>query len=148
MVGDKLRKNNYICQTALGYRMKPKMYAEAINGPTQGTGGEVMRLAIHILIGKDKQAYKYLVNSIHDAAYLIVPKADKDYWSNILKDSMQEAWYEVRKSKLFHFNDIPMPVDIMSGSHMGDLEEGFAGGGQALSVAEMRETQARNKNDN
>jgi len=145
MVGNKMRKGSYICQTALGYRMKPKMYAEAINGPTQGTGGETMRLAIHLMYKKDISTLKYLVNSIHDAAYLIVPKNDKDYWSKLLHDSMQEAWYEIRKSKVFYFHDIPMPVDIMSGQHMGDLEEGFAGGGQALSVEEMRETQARNK---
>ncbi len=144
MVGDKLRKHNYVCQTALGYKMKPQAYAEAINGPTQGTGGEVMRLAIHILIEKDGRVINYIVNSIHDAAYLIVPEEEKDYWGKLLKDSMQEAWYEIRKSKVFHYHDIPMPIDLMFGYSMGDLEEDFAGGGQALSVEEMRATQARN----
>jgi len=144
MVGDKLRKHNYVCQTALGYRMKPKQYAEAINGPTQGTGGEVMRLAIHILIEKDNRATRYIVNSIHDAAYLIVPVEDKDYWGKLLQDSMQEAWYEIRKSKVFHYHDIPMPVDLMFGYSMGDLEEDFSGGGQALSVAELKAAKARN----
>ena len=146
MVGNKMRKHNYVCQTALGYKMHPKMYAEAINGPTQGTGGEVMRLAIHLMVKKDARTLEYLVNSIHDAGYLIVPEVDKDYWGELLKSSMQEAWYEIRKSTVFHYHDIPMPVDLMSGYSMGDLEEGFAGGGQALSVAEMRETQERNKN--
>ena len=145
MVGSKMRKHNYICKTALGYPMKPKMYAEAINGPTQGTGGECMRLAIHLLIKKNVDAYKYIVNSIHDALYLIVPEKDKEYWGKLLSDSMQEAWYEIRKSAEFKWHDVPMPVDVMYGYNMGELEEDFAGGGQALSIEEMRQQKERNK---
>ena len=145
MVGKKLRNHNYICSTALDYRMKPKMYAEAINGPTQGTGGECMRLAIHRLIKNDERAYEVIVNSIHDALYLIVPEEEKEYWGQLLAQSMQEAWYEIRKSKYFKWHDVPMPVDVMYGYNMGELEEDFAGGGQALTIEEMRETQERNK---
>ena len=58
---------------------------------------------------------------------------------------MIDAWNEIRKSKYFHFHDIPMLVDPMFGYNMGELEEDFAGGGQALSIEEMRETMNRNK---
>ncbi|RKY52356.1 MAG: hypothetical protein DRP93_08270, partial [Candidatus Neomarinimicrobiota bacterium] len=138
-VGAALRKRNYICQTALGYKMKPKMYAEAINGPTQGTGSEIMRLAIHLLVKKDVKALKYIVNTVHDAAYLIVPEVDKLYWGKQLKEAMLEAWAEIMKSAEFHYHDIPMNIDVMYGKHMGDLEDDFAGGGSALSIQEQKE---------
>ena len=144
-VGDALRRGGYVCQTALGYKMSPKQYAEAINGPTQGTGGEVMRLAIHLLIKAEPEALDYLVNSIHDAAYLIVPEIDRDYWGKLLADKMQEAWYEIRKSRVFHYHDIPMNIDVMYGHNMGELEEDFAGGGAALTLDEQREVRKRNK---
>jgi DNA polymerase-1 len=146
MVGKRMKSKNYVCKTALDFPMKPKMYAEAINGPTQGTGGEVMRLAIHKMVQTDPETLKVMVNSIHDAAYLIVPEKDKDYWGKLLSDSMQEAWFQIRKSKHFRWHDIPMPVDLMSGYTMGDLEEGFAGGGQALTLEEMRVAKERIKN--
>jgi DNA polymerase-1 len=145
MVGREMRSGSYICQTALGYKMAPKIYADAINGPTQGTGGECMRLAIHKLATLDARALKMIVNSIHDALYLIVPQDEEAYWSDLLGKAMVMSWLEIMKSPLLQYHDIPMPVEIMRGWSMGDLEKGFAGGGQALSVAEMRETQARNK---
>jgi len=146
MVGSNMRKGNYICYTSLDYPMKPKSYTEAINGPTQGTGGECMRLAIHRIVEKDERSLEVIVNSIHDALYLIVPEVEKEYWAELLKTSMQEAWYEIRKSRHFKWHDIPMPIDVMFGYTMGDLEEDFAGGGQSLSIEEMRETQKRNRN--
>ena len=145
-VGNAMRRGNYICQTALGYKMKPKTYTEAINGPTQGTGAECMRLAIHRMVKKDIRTLKYITNSIHDAIYLIVPEEEKDYWANLLSTEMVAAWNEVRKSALFNFRNTPMKADVMFGYNMGELEEDFAGGGQALSVEEMREMQERNKN--
>ena len=146
-MGKNIRKHNFIYSTALNYRAKPRGYTEAINGPTQGTGGECMRLAIHLLWQKDERAKDMIVNSIHDALYLIVPEDEKDYWSQLLKEAMQESWYEIRKSSLFKWHDVPMPVDVMTGYTMGDLEEDFAGGGQALSLQEMREAKERNKNN-
>jgi len=146
-VGKRLRRGNYIARTALDYPMKPKMYAEAINGPTQGTGGECMRLAIHLMVKKDKRSLEVIINSIHDALYLLVPEEEKEYWSKLLADSMQEAWYEIRKSRHFKWHDIPMPVDVMTGYTMGDLEEDFSGGGQALTLDEIREQKKRNKHE-
>ena len=145
MVGHKLNRGGYITQTALDYRHKPKMYAEGINSPIQGTGGECMRLALHKLIELDGRASKYIINSIHDAAYLLVPEEEKDYWSTLLTQAMQEAWYVIRESPMFKWHDVPMPVDIMTGYNMGELEEDFAGGGQSLSLDEMREAKKRNK---
>jgi len=145
MVGKKMRSHNYMPKTALGYPMKPKMYAEAINGPTQGTGGECMRLAIHLLIKEDERAIKYIVNSIHDALYLIVPEPEREYWGDLLSTSMQKAWYEIRKSHEFKWHDVPMPVDVMYGYNMGELEDDFSGGGQALTISEIKEQKERNK---
>jgi hypothetical protein len=58
---------------------------------------------------------------------------------------MQEAWYEIRKSRHFKWHDVPMPVDVMYGYNMGELEEEFSGGGQALTLEEMREAKERNR---
>jgi len=145
LVGQKLNRGGYIYKTALGYRAKPRMYAEAINGPTQGTGGECMRLAIHIMVKEDENTLKYVVNSIHDALYLIVPEVDKDYWGKLLSESMQKAWYEIRKSLEFEWHNVPMPVDLMFGYNMGELEEDFAGGGQSLTIAEIKAQKKRNE---
>ena len=62
-----------------------------------------------------------------------------------MQDCMVEAWNEIRKSAEFKWHDIPMKADLMFGYNMGELEEDFAGGGQALSVEEMRESLERNK---
>jgi len=140
-----MQASRFIGYTALGYPIKPSGYADSINAGTQGTGGEVMRLSIHLLVKKDKRVLKYIINTIHDALYLLVPEEDQEYWGKHLIDSMQEAWYEISKSARFKYHDIPMPVDLMTGYNMGELEEDFAGGGQALSMAEMREAQERNK---
>ncbi len=145
-VSNAMQKKSFIGKTALDYPIKPSGYADSINAGTQGTGGEVMRLSIHLLVKKDKRALDIIINSIHDAMYLLVPEEEQDYWGKLLVDSMQEAWYEISKSSNFHYHNIPMPIDLMSGYNMGELEEDFAGGGQALSMAEMREAQERNKN--
>ncbi len=144
-VGNEMRKSGYICYTALDYPIAPQAYADAINAPTQGTGGECMRLAIHLMVKKDPESLKMIVNSIHDALYLIVPEIDKAYWGKILTDSMKEAWQEIRKSRHFKWHDIPMPCEVMSGYTMGELEADFSGGGQALSIEEMRKQKERNK---
>jgi DNA polymerase-1 len=142
-IGRQLRRGNLILETALGYRAKPNSYTEAANLATQGTGAECGRLAIHRLVKKDARALNYFVNFIHDSFYLIVPEDETDYWSKLLEDSMVEAWYEISKSRLFKFKDIPMPVEVVTGYNMSDLSDEFEGGGQSLSVEEMRAAQQR-----
>jgi DNA polymerase I-like protein with 3'-5' exonuclease and polymerase domains len=152
MVGKKMQKGNYICQPALGYKMKPKIYTDALNGPTQGTGAECMRLAIHLLIKKDERAIDKIINSIHDALYLEIDVDEVEYWKRLIEESMIEAWNEIRKSSLFHFRNTPMVVEAEVGYNLKyvgpdleHLEVQFTGGGSALSLEEMKETQERNK---
>lgn len=142
-VGSGLRKHNLIVETALGYKIKPKMYTDAINAATQGTGGEVGRLAIHIMVKKDKRTLQNLRNFIHDSFYLIVPEYEADYWGKLLEESMLEAWHEISKSRLFKWHDIPMMADVVYGHSMSELHDEFEGGGQALNMKEMREELAK-----
>ncbi len=138
-VGKGLRKHNFITSTALGYKMKPRMYTDGVNAATQGTGAECGRLAIHLMVKKDKRTLQVLRNFLHDAFYLICPADEEDYWADLLSTCMVEAWQEISKSSLFKFKDIPMPVDVATGYSMTDLVDGWEGGGQALSAAEMRD---------
>jgi len=146
-MGGGLRKNNLILETALGYRIRPKMYTDAINAATQGTGGECGRLAIHLMVKQDPRTLEVMANFLHDAFYLVVDEDEKDYWSELLSSCMVEAWKEISKSKLFIYKDIPMMADVATGYTLGDLVEGFEGGGQALSLTEMRD-QLKNNEEN
>jgi DNA polymerase-1 len=131
-IGKGLRAGSLILETALGYRFKPKSYTDAINMPTQGTGAECGRLAIHLMVKKDKRTLKMLRNFLHDAFYLIVPEDEKEYWAKLLSDSMIEAWHEISKSKLFKYKDIPMNADVAMGYTLGDLVDGFTKGQSQL----------------
>ncbi len=146
-VGAGLRKHNFITSTALGYRMKPRMYTDGVNAATQGTGAECGRLAIHLMVKKDKRTLQVLRNFLHDAFYLICPEDEENYWADLLSSCMVEAWEEISKSKLFKFKNIPMPVDVATGYSMSDLVDGWEGGGQALSATEMREQMEENTNE-
>ena len=153
MMAKNIRKNNFIEYTALDYPIKPNGYTEAINAPTQGTGAECMRLAIHMMFKKDKRAKDVIINSIHDALYLLVNVEELDYWKQTLKEAMQEAWYEIRKSRHFKWHDVPMPVDVEVGYNLDEMGESldelhsheFSGGGQNLTLEEMREQKKRNE---
>ena len=109
-VWDNYKNPTFTYRTALGRRVKPKLGTDAINGPVQGSGAEVTKLAIHYLIKEHPEALKYIFNVVHDAIYLRVPKADKEMWTKRLKTAMLKGWTEVSKSSLFHFKDIPMPM--------------------------------------
>ena len=110
-VWDNFKNPNFVYTTALGRRVKPKLGTDAINGPVQGSGAECTKLAIHYLIKEHPKALDYIFNVVHDAVYLRVPKEDKELWTTRLKTAMLKGWTELSKSSLFHYSDIPMPMD-------------------------------------
>jgi len=144
MCWNSMNKSNYVCETALGRRIAPKLGTDAINAPVQGTIAETMKLGIHYIVKENPEALKYIVNSVHDSLYMIVPEKDSLYWGELLARGMKKGWTEICKRPLMYYKDIPMPVDVAYGKNMTDLSEDFEGGGQALSIEEM---EALNKKD-
>jgi len=127
----------YICKTALGRRIAPKLGTDAINAPVQGSIAETMKLAIYYMSKENKDVLKYIINSVHDSIYLLVPEKDAKYWGDLVKRNMIKGWQELSKTSLMYYKDIPMPIDVAYGKTMTDLADDFEGGGQALSIEEM-----------
>jgi len=112
-IWNNIQKGGYIYETALGRRVKPRMGTDAINGPVQGSGAECTKLAVHYMVqDTDSECLKHIINVVHDAIYLEIPKKDKDKWSEILEKNMLKAWTEISKTKLFKFKDIPMLAEV------------------------------------
>lgn len=105
-------KPNFYVSTALGWRVKPKLGTDAINIPIQGTGAECTKLAIYLLYKKDKTILDKIVNVVHDSIKLEVNVKDVEYYSNLLKECMIQAWHELCKTHAFKFKDIPMEVEV------------------------------------
>jgi len=144
MCWSKMKKGNYVTQTALGRRISPKLGTDAINAPVQGTGAECGKLAIHYMVRENPDTLKYFMNMIHDSFYLLVPDEEKTYWGDLLQRSMLKAWAEISKSSLFKYRDIPMKADVVYGKTLKDLSSEFEGGGQALSLDEMKAKGVKN----
>ena len=131
------KPSTYICKTALGRRIAPKLGTDAINAPVQGSIAETMKLAIYYMSKENKDVLKYIINSVHDSIYLLVPEAEAKYWGDLVKRNMIKGWEELSKTPLMYYKDIPMPIDVAYGKTMTDLADDFEGGGQALSIEEM-----------
>jgi len=114
--------------TVLGRRFNPNMYTDAMNLPIQGGSAEVAKLAMHYMFKAVKaepilSSCKF-VNFVHDSFMWECPDDEKAYTvlSNIIADSMLDAWKEVVQHTLVP--DLPMPVDVIVGKNWGDLEKG------------------------
>lgn len=111
-VWNSIKRNNYTYTTALGRVVAPRIGTDAINGPVQGSGAEVTKLAVHYMVKEDPKTLNHIINVVHDAIYLEVYKVDSEYWSDLLSRCMVKAWEEISKTPLFKFKDIPMYVEI------------------------------------
>jgi len=129
----------YICKTALGRRIAPKLGTDAINAPVQGSIAETMKLAIYYMSKENPDVLKYIINSVHDSIYLLAPEKEAEYWGDLVKRNMIKGWTELSKTTIMYYKDIPMPIDVAYGKSMTDLSDDFEGGGQALSIEEMEE---------
>ena len=111
----------YICSTALGRQIKPRLGTDAINAPVQGSGAECTKLAIHYMVQEDIRSLEVIMNVIHDAIYLRTKASDSEYWSDLLKRNMEKAWVQLSKSSLFKYSDIPMPVEVKIGKTVKEV---------------------------
>jgi len=102
--------------TPLGRRSKPRLGTDAINHATQGSIGEISKLALLIMAKKDMTIFNYLYSQVHDAFYMRVPKDISEKYATIMTDSMIDAWEVLcNGSNAMIFKDIPMLVDYQLG---------------------------------
>jgi len=112
-VWDGVKEGGYIYTTALGRRTKPRLGTDGINGPVQGSGAETTKLAVHYMVKEtNSECLKYIINVVHDAIYLEIPREDLEYWTKMLETSMIKGWEEISKTKAFFFKDIPMIAEV------------------------------------
>lgn len=111
-------------QTPLGRRYLGKRVTDHANIENQGFGADIAKLAMHYMYDDITAEGAMMDNFIHDSYIL---EMEQDETANrkvakIMKEAMQEAWFEGCKS--VPVKDIPMPVDVMCGYNWGDIEEG------------------------
>ena len=99
-------------ESAMGRRNRCNLGTDASNYATQSSIAESTKLSVHYLVKKYPEALRLIVNVVHDAVYMDVPKKDFEKWSKRLSKAMTKGWKRVCKSDLFHFKDIPMPVEV------------------------------------
>jgi len=107
-----VKSPGFVYTTALGRKVKPRVGTEAINGPVQGSGAETTKLAVHYLCKEYSDALNHIINIVHDACYLRVPKKDEEMWKERLMWAMDKGWKEIMKCGIFHYHDIPMPLEF------------------------------------
>lgn len=116
-----MQSKNYLCNTALGRTIKPKLGTDGINAPVQGSGAECTKLAVHYMVQEDPRALSIIMNVIHDAIYLRCKESEAQYWADLLKRNMVKGWEQLSKSSLFKYNDIPMPVEVKIGKTVKEV---------------------------
>ena len=115
MTGRMCRRNDYTVETALGRVAGNKRYTELLNIPVQGSIAEATKVSIsHFKQNNRKllRANNMIVNMVHDSIVGDIRKCYIEDWSEAIKESMQYGWRYVSKSDLFHYQDLPMGVDV------------------------------------
>jgi len=115
-VAKEYRRNGYyIGRTALGRVYKGKTLNDSLNIQIQGSGAELIKLALHYAF-KKKPNLK-ICNIIHDALYVEAKKEEAEEAGQVLKEAMQEAWDEMLP--LFpKCNDLPLPLEVEILEHL------------------------------
>lgn len=108
-VAKELRMKGYTMPTtALGRTIKTNQYSKAINHVDQGSGSDLIKLAMRILWEKYlKQSNTCrFYNIVHDAIILKGLVEESEEWAKRLEECMIEAWYRLVESPIFHIKDI------------------------------------------
>jgi DNA polymerase I-like protein with 3'-5' exonuclease and polymerase domains len=109
-----IKKPNFLVHTALGRVVHPDRYADALNIPVQGTIGETTKMAENFLFEDYPSLMKegMLINMVHDSIILDFPDKYVEDAADALEKSMKLGWTEISKSRLFHYHDLPMGVEV------------------------------------
>ena len=109
-----IKKSNFVVQTALGRKVKPDRYSDALNIPVQGTIAETTKMAINYLYEDYPNLMKevMIINMVHDSIVIDTPDEYIEDVSEALDTCMKEAWRQISLSDKFHYHELPMGVDI------------------------------------
>ena len=115
----KVKGSNFTVKTALGRVIKPDRYADALNIPVQGTIGETTKMGINFLMEDYPSLMKegMIINMVHDSIILDFPDEYAEDAGEAVEKSMKLSWTEISKSKLFHYHDLPMGVEVDIAMH-------------------------------
>jgi DNA polymerase-1 len=106
-------KRTFVANTVGGRIAHPRRVTDGINLMVQGSEADVYKLAVHKLVRKTKgEALKYFIFPLHDAMYLDVPEYLSKEYAELVKASMEEAWFELLQSDYFKYHDVPMDVEV------------------------------------
>jgi DNA polymerase I-like protein with 3'-5' exonuclease and polymerase domains len=102
-----------VANTVGGRIARPRRVTDGINLMVQGSAADVYKLAVHKLVRKTKgDALRYFIFPLHDAMYLDVPEYLSKEYAELVKASMEEAWFELLQSDYFKYHDVPMDVEV------------------------------------
>lgn len=108
------KQSGYLGYTACGRPYWGKTLSDSLNIQIQGSGAELIKLALHYLHKKLKdhnlQSVK-VANIVHDAIVLESSIDEAKLASKLLNDSMLEAWQELGKT-FPKCKDLPCPIDV------------------------------------
>ncbi len=78
-------------QTLLGRRVVAYRFTDAVNYPIQGTGSDILKIAV-AFFGKKKEGINAnIVNLVHDEIIIETDKSDLEKAKNLLAESMKKA---------------------------------------------------------
>ncbi len=126
-IGKNVRRSTFTVETALGRVAGNRRYTEMLNIPVQGSIAEATKISIHHFLQNNKSLLKdkgSIVNTVHDSIVLDIDKRYINEFSDAIQASMIEGWREVSKSDLFHYQDLPMGVEVTA-SHRYDSDDFF-----------------------
>lgn len=107
--------------TALGRPVKTHIYTKAMNYEVQGSGAELIKLAMLYMnewLEQHKDKVQFIA-CIHDAIYLKSHVSMIDESSMMIKKAMTDAWnYMSQVSPRFVYKDITLPLDVHVGYGM------------------------------
>lgn len=107
-----MNTGSFTYKTACGRAVCPNLGTEGINGAVQGSGADLLKLAVHYCVKKDARILDYMFATWYDAIWLTVPRHEKCYWEDLVKSCMEKAWWELCKTSLMYYKDIPIPIDV------------------------------------
>ncbi|WP_029523671.1 DNA polymerase [Persephonella sp. KM09-Lau-8] len=114
----KIQKHKKIqVKTLLGRVMTAERYTDALNYPIQGSGADLIKLAIAYFHSKKNKLNleANIVNVIHDEIIVEAKKETSEKVSKLLKESMQWAAKKI-------IPEIPCPVEVKIGKNWQEIK--------------------------
>ncbi len=110
------RENSYQSRTILGRRrLFPKggNYTQLINTPIQGVEGDILKVALGLLVDRLEKTSGKLIATVHDEVIVECKETEAAIVAKIVEEAMEEAGQRFLK-------EIPVVVDVCIGKSWAD----------------------------